>query len=328
MRPEALVHWVFRPASGRMTGTAEASITVAKLMTMKDAIARFVRDGDLVVMEGFTHLIPFAAGHEIIRQRKRDLTLARLTPDLIYDQLLFAGCARKMIFSWAGNPGVGPLHAFRRAVEQGKPQPLEIEEYTHFGMVLRFMAGASSLPFLPTRNYPGTDLTTANPRFKKVRSPYSDEELWCVPALNPDVTIVHAQRADADGNTQVWGLYGVQKEAAFASRRVIVTVEEVVDPSVIRSDPNRTLIPGTIVSAVVHEPFGAHPSFVQGAYDRDNDFYLKWDAVSRDEASFQAYLDEWVHGLPDRAAYIKKMGARCGELKADRQMCEPVNYGF
>ena len=301
---------------------------MAKLMTMKDAIARFVRDGDLVVMEGFTHLIPFAAGHEIIRQRKRDLTLARLTPDLIYDQLIFAGCARKMIFSWAGNPGVGPLHAFRRAVEQGKPRALALEEYTHFGMVLRFMAGASNLPFLPTRNYPGTDLTTVNPQFKKVRSPFGEEDLWCVPALNPDVTIVHAQRADADGNTQVWGLYGVQKEAAFASTRVIVSVEEVVDPSVIRSDPNRTLIPGIIVSAVVHEPFGAHPSFVQGAYDRDNDFYVKWDAVSRDEASFQKYLDEWVHGLPDRAAYVLKMGARVGELQADRQMCAPVNYGF
>jgi glutaconate CoA-transferase subunit A len=301
---------------------------MSKQMTMKDAIARFVRDGDLVVMEGFTHLIPFAAGHEIIRQKVRDLTLARLTPDLIYDQLIAAGCVRKMIFSWAGNPGVGPLHAFRRAVEQGKPRPLEIEEYTHFGMVLRFMAGASNLPFLPTRNYPGTDLTKVNPHFKTIRSPYGDEELWCVPALHPDVTIVHAQRADADGNTQVWGLYGVQKEAAFASKRVIVTVEEVVESSVIRSDPNRTLIPGAIVSAVVHEPFGAHPSFVQGGYDRDNDFYLKWDAVSREEAGFQKYLDEWVHGLPDRAAYIKKMGARFGELKADRQMCEPVNYGF
>src|SRR5213593_2514350 len=181
---------------------------MSKVMTMTEAIARFVRDGDLVVLEGFTHLIPFAAGHEIIRQRRKDLTLARLTPDLIYDQMIAAGCVRKMIFSWAGNPGVGPLHAFRRAVEQKRPQPLEVEEYTHFGMVLRFMAGAYNLPFLPTRNYPGTDLTEVNPRFKKVRSPYSDEDLWCVPALNPDVTIVHAQRADAEGNTQVWGLYG------------------------------------------------------------------------------------------------------------------------
>jgi len=301
---------------------------MSKLMSMKEAIGRFVGDGDLVVMEGFTHLIPFAAGHEIIRQRRKNLTIARLTPDLIYDQLIAAGCARRMIFSWAGNPGVGPLHAFRRAVEKGTPQPLELEEYTHFGMVLRFMAGASNLPFLPTRNYPGTDLTQVNPAFKTVRSPYTDEELWCVPALRPDVTVVHAQRADNDGNTQVWGLYGVQKEAAFASKRVIVSVEEIVDASVIRSDPNRTIIPGRIVNAVVHEPFGAHPSFVQGGYDRDNPFYVEWDRISRDAAELDRYLDEWVHGLPDRAAYRRKMGARVDELKADTQMCAPVNYGF
>jgi glutaconate CoA-transferase subunit A len=301
---------------------------MSKVMTMKDAVGRFVRDGDLVVMEGFTHLIPFAAGHEIIRQGRRDLTLARLTPDLIYDQLIAAGCAKKMIFSWAGNPGVGPLHAFRRAVERGVPRPLAIEEYTHFGMVLRFMAGASNLPFLPTRNYPGTDLTSVNPAFRQIQSPYGDEKLWCVPGLRPDVTIVHAQRADAEGNTQVWGLYGVQKEAAFASQRVIVTVEEIVDAAVIRSDPNRTIIPGIIVSAVVHEPFGAHPSFVQGAYDRDNDFYVDWDRISKDEAGLKGYLDEWVFGVPDRAAYIKKMGPRHAALEADVQMCAPVNYGF
>jgi glutaconate CoA-transferase subunit A len=301
---------------------------MSKVMTMKEAIGRFVKDGDLIVMEGFTHLIPFAAGHEIIRQRRKDLTLARLTPDMIYDQLIAAGCARKMIFSWAGNPGVGPLHAFRRAVEKGRPHPLEIEEYTHFAMVLRFMAGASNLPFLPTRNFPGTELTRVNPEIKKLRSPYADEELWCVPALNPDVTVVHAQRSDAEGNTQIWGLYGVQKEAAFASKRVIVSVEEVVDSSVIRSDPNRTMIPGIIVDAVVHEPFGAHPSFVQGGYDRDNAFYVEWDGISRDEESFEKYLDEWVHGLPGRGAYIKKMGTRVEELKADTQMCAPVNYGF
>jgi glutaconate CoA-transferase subunit A len=301
---------------------------MSKVMTMKEAIGRFVKDGDLIVMEGFTHLIPFAAGHEIIRQRRKDLTLARLTPDMIYDQLIAAGCARKMIFSWAGNPGVGPLHAFRRAVEKGRPHPLEIEEYTHFAMVLRFTAGASNLPFLPTRNFPGTELTRVNPEIKKLRSPYADEELWCVPALKPDVAVVHAQRSDAEGNTQVWGLYGVQKEAAFASKRVIVSVEEVVDSSVIRSDPNRTMIPGIIVDAVVHEPFGAHPSFVQGGYDRDNAFYVEWDGISRDEESFEKYLDEWVHGLPGRGAYIKKMGTRVEELKADTQMCAPVNYGF
>jgi len=299
-----------------------------KVATMHDAVEALVRDGDTVAIEGFTHLICFAAGHEIIRQGRRDLTLCRLTPDVIYDQMIGAGVASKLVFSWLGNPGVGSLHAVRRRIEDADPAPLEIEEYSHFGMVLRFMAGASNLPFLPTRNYPGTDLTRVNPGFKKVRSPYGDEELWCVPAIHPDVTIVHAQRADADGNTQVWGLYGVQKEAAFASARVIVSVEEVVDAAVIRSDPNRTIIPGTIVSAVVREPFGAHPSFVQGAYDRDNKFYVEWDVVSREEAGLQTYLDEWVFGVPDRAAYTKKMGARREELQADRQMCAPVNYGF
>jgi len=217
-------------------------------MSMRDAVARYVRDGDVVVIEGFTHLISFAAGHEIIRQRRRDLTLCRLTPDLIYDQMIAAGCARKLVFSWAGNPGVGSLHAFRRAVEGGT---LEIEEYSHFGMVARFAAGAARLPFWTLRDYTGTDLPRANPRIKSVACPYTGEVLATVPALNPDVTIVHAQRADARGNTQIWGLLGVQKEAAFASERVIVVVEELVDERVIRSDPNRTLIPAVIVSAVV-----------------------------------------------------------------------------
>src|SRR5437867_11469215 len=277
--------------------------SASKVMSMRDAIARFVHDGDTVVIEGFTHLICFAAGHELIRQGRRDLTLCRLTPDLIYDQMIAAGCARKLVFSWAGNPGVGSLHAFRRAVEGKGGPPLEIEEYSHFGMVARFAAGAARLPFWPMRNYMGTDLPAANPRIRHVTCPYTGAALATVPALNPDVTIVHAQRADALGNTQVWGLYGVQKEAAFASRRVIVSVEEIVDSRVIRSDPNRTIIPGTIVSAVVHEPFGAHPSFVQGGYDRDNDFYVRWDAISREEAGLGKYLDEWVYGRPDRAAY-------------------------
>ncbi|HEX9486138.1 MAG TPA: CoA-transferase, partial [Gemmatimonadales bacterium] len=234
----------------------------SKVMSMRDAVSRFVHDGDTVVIEGFTHLICFAAGHEIIRQRRRDLTLARLTPDLIYDQMIAAGCARKLVFSWAGNPGVGSLHAFRRAVE-GKPAGggLEIEEYSHFGMVARFSAGAARLPFWPLRNYMGTDLPTANPRIRTVACPYTGESLATVPALNPSVTIVHAQRADAAGNTQMWGLVGVQKEAAFASERVIVVVEELVEEAVIRSDPNRTVIPGMIVSAVVVEPWGAHPSY-------------------------------------------------------------------
>jgi len=294
-------------------------------MSMQDAVARFVRDGDVVVIEGFTHLISFAAGHEIIRQRRRDLTLCRLTPDLIYDQMIAAGCARKLVFSWAGNPGVGSLHAFRRAVEGGT---LEIEEYSHFGMVARFSAGAARLPFWTLRDYTGTDLPRANPRIKSVTCPYTGETLATVPALNPDVTIVHAQRADAQGNAQIWGLLGVQKEAAFASQRVIVVVEELVEERVIRSDPNRTLIPAAIVSAVVVEPWGAHPSYAQGYYDRDNDFYVGWETISRDRTELAHYLDEFVYGVQGRAEYMEKQPRLKERLKAAEQYSAGVNYGF
>jgi glutaconate CoA-transferase subunit A len=294
-------------------------------MSMRDAVSRHVRDGDVVVIEGFTHLISFAAGHEIIRQRRRNLTLCRLTPDLIYDQMIAAGCAKKLVFSWAGNPGVGSLHAFRRAVESGA---LELEEYSHFGMVARFAAGAARLPFWSLRNYAGTDLPKANPRIRSVTCPYTGEALATVPALNPDVTIVHAQRADAQGNAQIWGLLGVQKEAAFASERVIVVVEELADEHVIRSDPNRTLIPAPIVSAVVHEPWGAHPSYAQGYYDRDNDFYVKWEGISRDAGSLQRYLDEFIYGVRDRGEYMSMQPALTDTLKAREQFCAGVNYGF
>jgi glutaconate CoA-transferase subunit A len=297
----------------------------AKVMSMRDAVSRHVRDGDVVVIEGFTHLISFAAGHEIIRQRRRNLTLCRLTPDLIYDQMIAAGCARKLVFSWAGNPGVGSLHAFRRAAERGV---LELEEYSHFGMVARFAAGAARLPFWSLRDYAGTDLPKANPRIRSVTCPYTGEALATVPALNPDVTIVHAQRADAQGNAQIWGLLGVQKEAAFASQRVIVVVEELVDERVIRSDPNRTLIPATIVSAVVHEPWGAHPSYAQGYYDRDNDFYVKWEGISRDTGLLQHYLDEFIYGVRDRGEYMSMQPALVDTLKAREQLCAGVNYGF
>jgi glutaconate CoA-transferase subunit A len=293
---------------------------------MREAIATHVHDGDIVVIEGFTHLICFAAGHEIIRQRRRNLTLCRLTPDLIYDQMIAAGCASKLVFSWAGNPGAGSLHAFRRAVE-GKGPPLELEEYSHFGMVARLSAGASRLPFWTMRNYMGTDLPAVNPAIRTVTCPYTGEVLATVPALNPDVTIVHAQRADADGNAQIWGLLGVQKEAAFASGRVIVVVEELADQSVIRADPNRTVIPGLIVDAVVVEPWGAHPSYAQGYYDRDNEFYISWEPISRDPAALGRYLDEFVYGVDDRKAYV----ARCGgldRLKASQRVCAGVNYGF
>src|SRR6185312_2190839 len=288
----------------------------SKVMRMDEAISRFVRDGDAIVIEGFTHLICFAAAHEIIRQGRRDLTLCRLTPDLIYDQLIGAGCAQKLVFSWAGNPGAGPLYALRRAVEQGIPHPLELEEYSHFGMVARLTAGAAKLPFYPLRNYMGSDLPRVNSQIKKVACPFTGEELAAVPALNPDTAIIHAQRADQNGNAQIWGLIGVQKEAAFASRNTIVVAEDIVDESVIRSDPNRTLIPGMIVSAVVHEPFGCHPSFAQGFYDRDNDFYVRWREISQNEALFNRYLEEWVYGVRDRAEYVRRMGAEIDRLKA------------
>jgi glutaconate CoA-transferase subunit A len=299
----------------------------SKVTTMREAVAAHVHDGDTVVIEGFTHLICFAAGHEIIRQRRRDLVLCRLTPDLIYDQMIAAGCARKLVFSWAGNPGAGSLHAFRRAVEGKGTTPLELEEYSHFGMVGRLCAGAARLPFWPMRNYMGTDLPMVNPRIATVECPYTGERLATVPALNPDVTIVHAQRADAQGNTQIWGLLGVQKEAAFASGRVIVVVEELVDEPIIRADPNRTLIPALVVDAVVVEPWGAHPSYAQGYYDRDNEFYVQWEAISRDPAALGRYLDEFVHGVRDRSEYV----GRCGgleRLRADARVCAGVNYGF
>ena len=282
---------------------------MSKVTSMRDAVAEVVHDGDVVAIEGFTHLICFAAGHEIIRQRKRNLTLARLTPDLIYDQMIAAGTARKLVFSWLGNPGVGGLHAIRRRVEDANPEPLELEEYSHFGMVGRYTAGASNLPFFPLRSYFESDLPKANPLIRLIRSPYGDETVYAVPPLKPDVTVVHAQRADAEGNTQMWGLLGCQKEAAFAAERVIVVVEELVDEAVIRADPNRTVIPGLIVDAVVVEPWGAHPSYVQGAYDRDNRFYRDWDAIAREDATTQAWLDEWVYGVSGRAEYVEKLGA-------------------
>ncbi len=302
--------------------------STGKVVTMREAVANLVADGDTVAIEGFTAFICFAAAHEIIRQRKQELVLCRLTPDLIYDQMIAAGVARKLVFSYLGNPGVGSLHAIRRAIEKGIPHPLEIEEYSHFGMVGRYLAGASKLPFFPLRSYLGSDMPAANDRIQFVDSPYGDGPIAVVPPLNPDVAFVHAQRADAQGNTHLWGLLGTQKEAAFAASKVIVVVEEIVDEAVIRRDPNRTLIPGLIVDAVVHEPYGAHPSYVQGYYDRDNEFYLAWDDLSRDAASTEAWLDEWVYGVADRTAYLNKLGqSRLEALAAGTLEADPVNYG-
>ena len=302
---------------------------VNKLVTMEEAVAAHVADSSVVAIEGFTSCICFAAAHEIMRQGRRDLTLCRMTPDLIYDQMIAAGCARKMVFSYLGNPGVGSLYCVRRAVEDGVPCSVELEEYSHFGMVGRYTAGAQHLPFFPLRSYKGSDLASVNPRIRYVESPYDDgERIATVPPLNPDVAIIHAARADRKGNAQLWGLLGVQKEAAFAAEHVIVVVEEIVDEDVIRSDPNRTVIPELIVDAVVHEPFGAHPSYVQGYYDRDNVFYLDWYDISKNRAAMEDWLDEWVYGVANRAEYVEKMGEETwSRLHAGDAWADAVNYG-
>jgi glutaconate CoA-transferase subunit A len=299
-----------------------------KVTSMRNAVAELVRDGDTVAIEGFTHLICFAAGHEIIRQRKRDLTLCRLTPDVVYDQMIGAGVAAKLVFSWLGNPGVGSLHAIRRRIERADPAPLEIEEYSHFGMVCRYTAGAARLPFFPLRSYFESDLPNVNPRIVPIRSPFGEETVYAVPPLNPDVAIVHCQRADANGDAQIWGLLGCQKEAAFAADRVMIVCEELVEESAVRADPNRTVIPGLIVDAVVVEPRACHPSYAQGYYDRDNRFYLDWDAIARDSDSLEAWLEEWVYGLGSHSEYVEKLGEeRWQALAAGDAWSEPVNYG-
>jgi glutaconate CoA-transferase, subunit A len=298
---------------------------MSKLMSLPEAIKRTIHDGDSIYAAGFTHLIPFAAGHEIIRQGIKDLVLARATPDLIYDQMVAAGCARKVIFSYMGNPGVGSLRIVRSAIEAGR---LEWEEYSHFGMISRLQAGATGLPFMPMNPTAAGDLETANPLYRTVTDPYSGKPVVVVPALRPDVAIVHVQRADAQGNAQIWGIIGEQKEAAFAASRVILTAEEIVDPAVIRSDPNRTLIPSFIVSAVCHVPYCSHPSYTQGYYDRDNDFYLKWDKISASEDRARAFLDEWVFGVKDRWEYWEKLGEDVhARLKIKSRPSEVVDYG-
>lgn len=298
---------------------------MAKLLPLSAAIQRYVHDGDTVYAAGFTHLIPFAAGHEMIRQGVKDLTLARATPDLIYDQIVAAGCARKVIFSYMGNPGVGSLRLVRSEIEAGN---LEWEEYSHFSMISRLQAGAAGLPFMPMNPTAAGDLERANPLYRHVTDPYSGREVVVVPALNPDVAIVHVQRADDEGNAHIWGIIGEQKEAAFAASRVILTAEEIVAEEVIRSDPNRTLIPGFIVDAVCHVPYAAHPSYTQGYYDRDNAFYLEWDEISKTREGVKAYLDEWVFGVEDRAEYWEKLGPKKhARLKVSTRPSAVVDYG-
>lgn len=298
---------------------------MSKLIHLAEAISRHVHDGDMLYAAGFTHLIPFAAGHEIIRQGLKKLTLARATPDLIYDQLVAAGCASKVIFSYMGNPGVGSLRFVRAEVEAGN---LDWEEYSHFGMISRLQAGATGLPFMPMNPTAAGDLEQANPNYRTVTDPYSGAPVVVVPALNPDVAIIHVQRADETGNAHIWGIIGEQKEAAFAAKRVIITAEEIVPEEVIRSDPNRTLIPAFIVDAVCHTPYSAHPSYTQGYYDRDNDFYLEWDQISRSSESVKAYLDEWVYGVKDRQEYWEKLGPDVhARLTVASRPSRSVNYG-
>jgi len=298
---------------------------MTKLCSMKEAVQSYVHDGDCLYAAGFTHLIPFAAGHEIIRQERKNLTLARATPDLIYDMMVAAGCARKVIFSYMGNPGVGSLRLVRSEVEAGR---VEMEEYSHFGMISRLQAGAVGLPFMPMNLTAAEDLEHANPSIKRVVDPYSGKEVVVVPALQPDVAIIHVQRCDANGNSHIWGIIGEQKEVAFAAKHVIITAEEIVSEDVIRSDPNRTLIPELIVDAVCHVPYAAHPSYTQGYYDRDNAFYLAWDKVSESMDTARAWLDEWVFGVADRAAYWQKLGSDTHRrLQVKPRLAAPANYG-
>ena len=298
---------------------------MSKLCTLKDAVASYVHDGDVLYCAGFTHLIPFAAGHEIIRQGRRALTLARATPDLIYDQMVAAGCAEKLIFSYIGNPGVGSLRIIREALESGR---LRWEEYSHFGMISRLQAGAAGLPFAPMNPTAAPDLEKNNPNIRRVKDPYTGRDVVTVPPLTPDVGIIHVQRADVNGNAQIWGIIGEQKEVAFASKQVIITAEEIVDEEIIRSDPNRTLIPELIVKAVCHVPHCAHPSYTQGYYDRDNQFYLNWEKVTETESTAKAWLDEWVYGVRDAQEYWQKLGEEAHKrLAVKPKFAAPVNYG-
>ena len=262
---------------------------MAQFSSLPEAIAQLVHDGDVVAMEGFTHLIPFAAGHEVIRQKRRDLTLIRMTPDILYDQLIGMGAARKLVFSWGGNPGVGSLHRMRDAIERGWPHGLAIEEHSHAAMANAYEAGAAGMPCAFFRGYRGTDLAGVNPNIKFVTCPFTGEELACIPAVRPDVTIIHAQRADREGNVLIEGIVGIQKEAVLAARRSIVTVEEIVDDLGARS-PNAVILPGWSVTAIAAAPRGAHPSYAHGYYTRDNSFYIAWDAIARDRETFLTWM--------------------------------------
>jgi len=278
---------------------------VASITSLTQAIGELVRDGDMVALEGFTHLIPFAAGHEIIRQGRKNLTLVRMTPDVIYDQLIGAGCARKLQFSWGGNPGVGSLHRLRDAVEKGWPQPLELEEHAHAGMAAAYAAGASGLPFGLLRGYLGSDLPRFNHNIKFIDCPFTGEKLAAIPAIRPDVTVIHAQKADKQGNVLLWGVTGVQKEAVLAAKRAIVTVEEIVDR--LNAPMNAVVLPKWTVGAVCEVKGGAFPSYALGYYQRNNAFYKQWDAIARDRETFTAWIDRHVRGTKDFAEFKRSI---------------------
>lgn len=278
-----------------------------EFLPLDEALARLVHDGDAVALEGFTHLIPMAAGHELIRQRRKDLTLVRATPDIVYDQLIGMGAARRLVFSWGGNPGVGSLHRLRDAVEHDWPAPLEIEEHSHAGMAARYVAGASRLPFGVLRGYIGTDLPAHTAGIATIACPFTGEALTAVKALRPDVTVIHAQLADRDGNVQLWGIAGVQKEAALAADRLLVTVEEVV--SGLQPRPHAIVLPRFTVDAISVVPGGVHPSYAAGYSERDNGFYRRWDAISRDRARFRRWMDAHVLGTDDWTGYTASLRA-------------------
>jgi glutaconate CoA-transferase, subunit A len=275
---------------------------LAEFTTLRAAVADLIGDGDTVAMEGFTHLIPFAAGHEVIRQKKRDLVVSRLTPDVIYDQMIGAGCVRKVIFSWGGNPGVGSLHRLRDAVENGYPHPIEIEEHSHAGMAARYAAGAAGLPFGVLRAYAGTDLAAHTSTIRTLACPFTGEELAAVAALRPDVAVIHAQQADRAGNIGMWGITGVQKEAVLGARRSIVTVEEVVE-GLVPQGSNFVVLPSWTVTAVALVPHGCHPSYALGYSTRDNRFYVEWDEISRDRSTFDEWIERHINGVDDHAGY-------------------------
>lgn len=274
----------------------------ARFLSLADAVAEHVHDGACVALEGFTHLIPYAAGHEIIRQRRRELHLVRMTPDLVYDQMIGMGCARKLTFSWGGNPGVGSLHRLRDAVEHQWPRALELDEHSHAGMAAAYCAGAARLPFGVLRGYQGTDLPAHNPRIGTIACPFTGETLAAVPAINPDVTFLHAQCADRQGNVVLHGIVGAAREAALAARTLVVTVEETVEA--LPPAMNALLLPHWVIGAVVHCPGGAYPSYAQGHYERDNAFHQRWDAIARDRETFQAWMDLHVLGSADNRAFL------------------------